>query len=228
MLGISNSLLRFDNRWASVGIGEKMAHALMFIIANNNGNVTLSVRLTPYPCSIAILTSSDHSTPTPLKNISAILESGTGVDGSYMTANIHVLNGMSWPGGNLNVETSQQNFIWGFSPNVPSEGASGDIKQHVSVGSFQLDMTSAIGAGGMPVIVSPATSWGWQTTVLAHAVIMGLVWVGAFPAGAIIIRFVNDKVNNPVLIHQILQLSSFFFVFIAFWIGVGISPAYFR
>lgn len=34
--------------WASVGIGNKMPHSLMFIIAPNNGNVSLSVRLTEY------------------------------------------------------------------------------------------------------------------------------------------------------------------------------------
>jgi len=34
--------------WASIGIGGKMANSLMFIIAQNNGNVSLSVRLTPY------------------------------------------------------------------------------------------------------------------------------------------------------------------------------------
>ena len=34
--------------WAAIGIGRQMAHSLMFIIAQNNGNVSLSVRLTPY------------------------------------------------------------------------------------------------------------------------------------------------------------------------------------
>jgi hypothetical protein len=77
----------------------------------------------------------------------------------------------------------------------------------------------------MPVIVSPVTGWGWSSTVLVHAVLMGLVWVGALPAGAIIIRFLSDKVNNPVLVHQILQLSSAGVVFIAFFIGVGIPPS---
>jgi hypothetical protein len=124
----------------------------------------------------------------------------------------------------LQVTSTSQDFIYAFSPNTPSGGASGDLKQHVSVGSFTLDLTSAIGAGGMPIIVSPATSWGWSSTVLAHAVMMGLAWVGALPLGAVIIRFLSDKVPNPVLVHQILQLSSFGVVFIAFFIGVGTEP----
>jgi hypothetical protein len=73
----------------------------------------------------------------------------------------------------------------------------------------------------MPIIASPETSWGWSKIVLAHAVIMGLVWVGALPAGAIIIRFLNQRVPNPVAVHRILQLTSLVIIFIAFIIGVG-------
>ena len=155
--------------------------------------------------------------------MTATLEGGTGVSNSFMTANIHVQSGgLSWTGGSLDVGSSNQDFIYGFSPNPPSGGvASGNLVQHVVVGSFQLDLGPAIGAGGMPAIVSPVTSWGWETIVLAHAVMMGIAWVGLLPAGAIIIRFLGSKVQNPVLVHQILQLSSIFFVFIAFFIGVG-------
>src|SRR5579862_2976596 len=130
---------------------------------------------------------------------------------------------MSWPGGILDKTSNSQDFVYAFSPNTPSGGASGSLVQHVSVGGFQLDLTQGIGAGGTPIVVSPSTTWGWSNTVIAHAVIMGLAWVAALPAGAIIIRFLNDKVKNPVLIHQLLQLGSLFFVFIAFWIGVGAS-----
>ena len=140
-----------------------------------------------------------------------------------MTANIHVLHGMTWYGGDLNIESTSQNFVWAFSPTSPSgQNASNPLKQHVAVGSFSLDLTSAIGAGGVPIVVSPA-NWGWPTTVMAHAVMMGMVWVGALPAGAVIIRFLNERVKNPVFIHQILQLSSVGIVFIAFFVGVGMS-----
>jgi hypothetical protein len=161
-----------------------------------------------------------------VKNVTATLESGTGVNNSFITANIHVQKGgYYWgSGGSLVPTNTAQNFIWAFSPNTPSGGASGNLKQHVSVGSFTLDLTQSIGAGGMPIIVSPETSWGWSSTVLAHAVIMGLVWVGALPAGAIIIRFLNQKVPNPVDTHRIIQLSSLVFIFIAFFVGVGIPP----
>lgn len=37
-----------DGRWAAIGIGAQMAHSLMFIIAQYEGNVTLSVRLARY------------------------------------------------------------------------------------------------------------------------------------------------------------------------------------
>lgn len=161
-----------------------------------------------------------------MQNITATLESGTGINNSFITANIHVAKGgYSWgSGGSLVSTNSAQDFIYAFSPQTPSGGASGDLKQHVSVGSFQLDLTAAIGLGGMPVIVSPETGWGWSTTVIAHAVMMGLVFVGSFPAGAIIIRFFNEKVPNPVDTHRIIQLSSLLFVFIGFWVGVGTLP----
>jgi hypothetical protein len=155
-----------------------------------------------------------------LSNVSATLQSGTGVNNSYITANIHVANGMSWDGGNLDIANTNQDFVFAFSPNSPSGGAGGNIVQHVVVGNFQLDITSAIGAGGIPTVVSPP-GWGWTKTVLAHAVMMGLAFVGALPAGAIIIRFLADKVPNPVLIHRILQLSSVFIIFIALFIGIG-------
>ena len=155
--------------------------------------------------------------------MTATLEKGTGVNHSFLTANIHVRSGgLSWDGGSLDVGSSNQNFIYGFSPNTPSGGvASGNLVKHVVVGSFQLDLGPAIGVGGMPIIVSPVTSWGWQTIVLVHAVMMGIAWVGLLPAGAIIIRFLGSKVNSPVRVHQILQLSSTGIVFIAFFIGVG-------
>ena len=43
-----------DNSWASIGIGNKMPHSLMFIIAQNNDNVSLSVRMSEYdtPCLV--------------------------------------------------------------------------------------------------------------------------------------------------------------------------------
>jgi len=50
------------------------------------------------------------------------------------------------------------------------------LVKHVVVGSVQLDLRPAIGAGGMPIILSPVTSWGWRTIVLA--VMMGIAWVG--------------------------------------------------
>ena len=157
-----------------------------------------------------------------VQNVTAVLEKGTGVNDSYITANIHVSNGgLFWSGGNLQVTSTNQDFIWAFSPNAPSGDAQGNLKQHVSVGSFSLDLNPAIGAGGMPTIVSPVTGWGWSSTVLAHAVFMGIAWVGTLPLGAVIIRFLGNKVGNPVLVHQILQLSSFGIVFIAFFIGVG-------
>lgn len=161
-----------------------------------------------------------------MKNVTATLEGGTGVNDSYITANIYVRSGgIFWSGGNLDITSSNQDFIYGFSPNAPSGGvASGNLVQHVVVGSFQLDLGPAIGGGGMPIIISPVTSWGWQSLVLAHAVMMGIAWVGLLPAGAIIIRFLGDKVKNPVLVHQILQLSSIGLVFIAFFIGVGTNP----
>jgi hypothetical protein len=46
---------------------------------------------------------------------------------------------------------------------------------------------------------------------------------GALPAGAVIIRFLDKRLKNPVLIHQLLQLSTCGLIFIAFFIGVGAS-----
>jgi hypothetical protein len=165
----------------------------------------------------------DYSEPVPLKNITATLLGGSG-SGDYITANIHVADGMAWAGGALDKTNAEQNFVYAFSPLNPAGGASGSLAQHVSVGGFTLDVTQAIGPGGVPTVVSPSSTWGWSNTVLAHAVMMGLAWVGALPAGAVIIRFLDKQVKNPVLVHQLLQLSSAGMVFIAFWIGVGSFP----
>src|SRR5271170_4890660 len=89
------------------------------------------------------LTISGYSQPRILSNITAILETGTGVNNSYITANIHVAKGgYNWGSGGTLVPTdSAQNFIYAFSPSVPSGGAAGSLKQHVSVGTFTLDLT---------------------------------------------------------------------------------------
>ena len=168
---------------------------------------------------------SGYDQPVEIQNVSASLVSGTGVNDSFITANIHVLNGFNWNGGSLDRTSTSQNFVYAFSPKKPSS-ASGDLYQHVTVGNFQMDMTAAIGAGGVPTVVSPSTSWGWSTTVLAHAVIMGLAWIGGLLSGAVIIRFLDKRFKNPAFVHQYLQLASFGFVFIAFFIGVGISLLY--
>lgn len=45
---VGNLVSISDGRWAAFGIGSKMPGSLMFIIAANNGNVTLSVRVSRY------------------------------------------------------------------------------------------------------------------------------------------------------------------------------------
>ena len=40
--------LAYSSRWAAIGIGSRMPHSLMFVIAQYNGNITLSVRLSEY------------------------------------------------------------------------------------------------------------------------------------------------------------------------------------
>ena len=47
-IGYRNSRAIAESRWAAVGIGFKMPNSLMFIIAANSGNVTLSVRSSVY------------------------------------------------------------------------------------------------------------------------------------------------------------------------------------
>jgi Eukaryotic cytochrome b561 len=199
-----------------------MTNSLMFVIAPEGNNVTLSVRGIQSPPAMMRANIRSYNQPVVLKNVSATLVDGSGV-GDVITANIHVLGGMTWNGGTLDITNTAQKFVYAFSPRRPSGGASGDLAQHLSVGGFSLDITQAIGAGGVPIVVSPAKSWGWSSTVVAHAVMMGLAWVGALPTGAIIIRFLDKKVNQPVLIHQILQLSTAGLISIAFFVGVGAS-----
>jgi hypothetical protein len=52
---------------------------------------------------------------------------------------------------------------------------------------------------------------------------MGLVWVVLFPAGAIIIRFLNSFLGNSVAKHRMVQLSALVLLLIAGGIGVYLS-----
>ena len=55
--------------------------------------------------------------------------------------------------------------------------------------------------------------------MIAHGVLMGVVWSILFPAGAIVIQFLHPFVSSPTGKHRVVQLSAVFIMLTAGGMG---------
>jgi len=52
---------------------------------------------------------------------------------------------------------------------------------------------------------------------------MGLIWVIFFPLGAIIIRFLGNRISNAVTKHRIVQISTLILLLCAMGVGIYLA-----
>ena len=172
---------------------NKMKNSLMLMAypSSNGDNVTLSPRL-----------SYDNVEPSYTSNVTMHILPGTGVSNQTIIVNAHCQNCRSWKGGSLNITSTAQNFIYAAGPDgtLKSNSLSAGIKRHSMYGTFTMDLTKAVGIGGVPVIPLNNTAGTTQTSDTDdhdfpgafHAVLMVGTFVGLMPLGVMLLRIFNS------------------------------------
>ncbi|KAI1331764.1 iron reductase domain protein [Xylariaceae sp. FL0255] len=222
--------------WAAVGLGasnmKQNALVLMVYPSASGKNVTISPRRT-----------TGHTEPAYDPDINVQTLSGTGlVDNSTFLYNGVCTNCRSWTsvGGSaesIDVTRTAQAMIYGVGPegNVWSDNPRESINVHYSYGSFTMDLVSATGPGGIPVISESenATSAGavldssktghTDVTAKLHAAIMVFIFFGVWPFGVMVLRLFS----SPKW-HAINQIVAVLLMTLGAILGFVISTSYTR
>ncbi|KUJ18209.1 CBD9-like protein [Mollisia scopiformis] len=203
---------------------QKMKNSLMFMMYTDStkNNITLSPRL-----------SYDHSEPSYTSNVNITILSGTGISNNQMVINAMCENCRSWKGGEIDPTNTKASFIWANGPteSLTSDSLTADIKMHADYGVFQLDLTQAVGAAGVPVIATTDSSGSKQISyktssdgmVVAHAIFTILAFVAIMPLGVLILRIFK----SPKW-HGYNQGASFVIALVGLGLGFGSSTEYNR
>ncbi|EPS40423.1 hypothetical protein H072_5730 [Dactylellina haptotyla CBS 200.50] len=218
--------------WTAVGIGNRMAGSLMFIIypGTASANVTVSPRL-----------SSGQIAPHYYPQTDVTILEGSGIIDGQITALFTCSNCKRWAGGSLDVGNHASNWIWAQNQAQPLESSNlqENILQHDedSYGVFTLDMTVAVVDDPnppAPIPLNPQASGSLYTVpnelikkrkdfIIAHAVVMSLAFVVLFPLGGIIIRLLRHTIRQAVYVHITLQVLSFSLSIVGLATGVMAS-----
>ncbi|RFU28520.1 hypothetical protein B7463_g7812, partial [Scytalidium lignicola] len=185
-----------SHSWISVGMGsDKMKGSLMFLLytSSNENSVTVSPRITD-----------GHTEPSYTSNVAITLLPGTGNDkhNKWITVNAKCESCRKWSGGSLNITSTAENFIYATGPsgNLKTNSKSADTKRHDKYGTFQMDLTKAVGAGGVPAPIFSSTvgtrelsdSTDHDFSSPLHAALMVLVFFGLMPFGVFLLRILNQ------------------------------------
>ncbi|KAF3197152.1 hypothetical protein TWF192_007599 [Orbilia oligospora] len=218
--------------WTAIGIGNRMAGSLMFIIypGTASANVTVSPRL-----------SSGQVAPHYYPQTDVSILEGSGIVDGQMTALFTCNNCKRWAGGRLDVTSHTSTWIWAQNSGQQLESSSlqEDIQQHDenSYGIFTLDMTVAVVDDPnppAPIPLNPEASGSLYTVpnelvkkrqnyIIAHAVVMSIAFVVLFPLGGIIIRLLRHTIRQAVYVHITLQVLSFSLAIVGLATGVMAS-----
>ncbi|KPM33957.1 hypothetical protein AK830_g12614 [Neonectria ditissima] len=218
-------------QWVGVGIGSRMAGAEIFVIyQDGSGNVTLSPR-----------SGKGHVMPQYSSRSGVELLSGSGVSNSEMTANIRC-------GDCSSLDLSGSNSwlaAWKSGDSLDSTSPSETISEHDEDEVFNVDFTSAtFSSSGNPFVsgssssddsssdsdsnsgsssggdaVTESSSGVSDTFATAHGIIMAIVFVIAYPLGAVVMPLIGSW-----LIHASWQILALLLM----WAGFGLGYVYAR
>ncbi|KAM3462184.1 hypothetical protein MY5147_004375 [Beauveria neobassiana] len=209
--------------WTALGIGSRMQGADIFIVYQDGaGNVTLSTR-----------PGTGHVMPQHAERSAVELLAGSGVVGDEMVANVRCGDCTS---ASL---TGDSGWIaaWKAGEPINSQDTSARINYHDDHSSFQIDLRQAAisadsnpftgtdqgnnnngnGNGGGGNIISGgggSSSAASNTLPLAHGILMMIVWVILYPAGALLMPIIGKW-----MFHSLFQTIAF----LAMWAGLGMG-----
>ncbi|KAI1085224.1 putative iron reductase domain protein [Whalleya microplaca] len=216
--------------WGAVGLGSNnMAGSLVLLTypSASGKNVTLSPRI-----------AYGHSEPVAAPEIKVEALEGTGLinDTTYVF-NGRCGNCRSWSNGKIDVASKSQNMLYaiGEGGELKSDAIDAPLKMHYMYGTFTMDLVHATGPGAIPTIkasndsTSIASVQGLDkqgkkdVAAVAHAIIMVIVFVGAYPFGILVLRL-----GNWVRWHGINQGLALIGTIIGSGLGFHISGFYNR
>ncbi|KAH6987178.1 hypothetical protein EDB80DRAFT_782544 [Ilyonectria destructans] len=200
-------------QWVALGIGSRMAGAEMFLVyQDGKGNVTLSTR-----------TTSGHTMPHYTKRSGVTLIDGSGVANNTMIANIRCgdCSGLDLSGSNSWIAA------WKQGSALDSTSPSESIQQHDDYNIFDVNFAQAtFSSTGNPFTNSASSNESGNAVdsgssgddddrlANAHGVIMAIVFVIAYPVGALLMPLLGKW-----LVHATWQSLAF----LAMWAGFGIG-----
>ncbi|KAL2223222.1 hypothetical protein M432DRAFT_597819 [Thermoascus aurantiacus ATCC 26904] len=214
--------------WTSVGIGERMAGALMFILYADASReqVTVSVRTADghvMPTAVAVVETAPEISIDVL-NATVLSGRGGGTRDYYYFADIACYSCDQWPA--LDIRSKQQPWIYAANADqVFQQGraeSDASLDMHQTHGHLAVDMPSTLLKDDDPVpsvdiINRKRESFGawsvktghghksWPTAIQLHGLIMTACFMGIFVFGTIMIRWPHAR---SFRLHWIAQLTA--------------------
>ncbi|CAI6095816.1 unnamed protein product [Clonostachys chloroleuca] len=214
-------------QWVGLGIGSRMAGShILLMYQDGNGNITLSNRQ-----------ADGHSMPTTTTDGQLELLSGTGVQDGRMVANVRA--------SDLNLQLGGQNSwiaAWKTGSSLDSTNTAAQISRHDGHSQFSINFAQAsITSDANPFensngTVNNPSSGGnnngdsssdgddssssgsnMNTIILAHGIIMAIVFVAMYPIGSMLMPLVGKW-----YIHGAWQ----FVAYLMMWAGFGLGYVY--
>jgi hypothetical protein len=215
-----------------------MAGSNVFVVYSSadGKNVTLSPRQP-----------TGHVMPLYDNTTEAVLLEGSGIANGVMTANILCKNCQKWPSGTLDVSSTSSSWVYAYKSGsaFDSDSVTQTITQHDISDVYTLDLSKAQGtntgnpfvattntSSSSPSVVSAASSAGAPAAGssdvnmdnmirYAHAVIMGLVFLGIFPFAALMLRVLSFP--NLVWVHGAFQVFGLVLALVAMGLGIHLA-----
>ncbi|KAH7322526.1 hypothetical protein B0I35DRAFT_458824 [Stachybotrys elegans] len=212
-------------QWVGLGVGRQMRGAVMFVMyEDGEGNVTISNR-----------EGTGHVMPQPAEDINAVVLDGSGVIDDRMIANVRYSNT-----GDLDLSGSSSWIMaTKAGPSLNSADQDETIEVHDSVWSFSVDLAQASVAsdanpftenndgndgpapdgedgedGNSGGAIVEQTGSPNDGLILAHGVILCIVFVGIWPVGSLLMPLLGKW-----YIHAAWQMVGF----TAMWAGFALG-----
>ena len=211
--------------WIAWGFGSEMKDSLIFVAytSESGRNITVSPRL-----------GRGHQEPKYIKDVDVEILNGTLVNDEAYSIQMKCTNCRSWSVGSgseaeINVKGSQEPMIFavGDDGRLQSDNQEARITKHIVNGLLYIDLSAAVGPGGVPELGSnrvnlpdTATLAPSRAVVVIHGLIMGACFVVLFPIGALLIRF---PLRFAFKLHLGWQLCTFVGILIGFSFAIYIS-----
>ncbi|KAF2264199.1 CBD9-like protein [Lojkania enalia] len=206
--------------WVGFGFGEAMKDSFIIVLypSEDGKNVTISPRI-----------SDGHSEPSFYDGSGLQTLPGTEIKDDMFVLKAICRSCRVWRRGFIDEKNTAQPMIYAFGPGrgLQSNSPSAPLRRHFKYGTFNMNMVTATGKGGVPAPSKADNGVERKTDMkrdhdrasLAHAILGCLAIFVFWPLNVILAGFFTR-----IKIH--IGLSIFIVVFLVTSYGLGISTSY--